>query len=105
MPSIEKSITLDPEKIVFGEIFSPYYCTMAYKDGAWSKLKVLALREIALHPAAVVLHYGQAIFEGLKAFKQQDGRVALFRPLMNARRLNTSAKRLAMPTLPECLFV
>ncbi len=60
---------------------------------------------VSLDPAAAVLHYGQEIFEGLKAYRRDDGSIALFRPEQNARRFNTSAARLAMPEVPEELFL
>jgi branched-chain amino acid aminotransferase len=71
----------------------------------WGRGVLKAYGPIAMDPAASVLHYGQAIFEGFKAFKQQDGGIACFRPEANARRFNTSGARLAMPELPEGRFL
>lgn len=71
----------------------------------WSPPALGPLRDLSLHPGTIGLHYGQAIFEGLKAFRQPDGTVAAFRPWDNARRFRRSAARLAMPELPEELFV
>lgn len=79
--------------------------TAAYADGTWGELSVEPFANLSLSPAAMVLHYGQAVFEGLKAFRQADGSVALFRPQDNARRFDASAIRLAMPPLPAGLFL
>ena len=69
-------------------------------DG-WSGDAITDYQPLAVNPANAVLHYAQEIFEGLKAYRHADGSVWLFRPEENARRLNTSAKRLALPQLPE----
>ena len=76
-----------------------------YRDGAWQNARIEPLKDFSLHPAALVLHYAQAIFEGMKAFRQPDGSVALFRPEKNAQRFNRSAERMGMPELPEGLFL
>ena len=99
------SIDLDPERIEFGRIFVPLWLTARYADGAWQQPRVERIGSIDLHPAAIVFHYGQAIFEGLKAYKWADGSVHLFRPVENARRFNRSAERMAMPPLDEKVFV
>src|ERR1700687_5182282 len=96
---------LDPSLIEFGRIFVPTWLTCEYSSGAWHQPRIDRLSTISLHPAAVVLHYGQAIFEGLKAHKCPDGSVNLFRPQENARRFNRSAERMSMPALEEELFV
>lgn len=99
------SIDLDPERIEFGRIFVPLWLTARYSEGSWQEPRVERIGSIDLHPAAIVFHYGQAIFEGLKAYKWADGSVHLFRPQENARRFNSSAERMAMPALDEKLFV
>ncbi|MBD3240683.1 MAG: branched-chain amino acid aminotransferase [Chitinivibrionales bacterium] len=76
-----------------------------FRDGAWGDLEVCREPVMQLHIAATCMHYGQACFEGLKAFGRKDGSVALFRPLENARRLANSAKRLVMQPVPEELVV
>lgn len=76
-----------------------------FKNGAWGELQVYDEPRLDLHIAATCLHYGQACFEGLKAFTQKDGSVALFRPEENAKRLANSATRLVMEPVPEQLFV
>lgn len=90
----------------FGTRFSDHMVSVTYdEDKGWHSAEVLPYGPIALDPAAAVLHYAQEIFEGLKAYRLADGGIALFRPEANAARFNASAERLAMPTLPEGLFV
>lgn len=90
----------------FGRMFTDHMVVIPYKDGqGWGQGVLKAYGPIEMDPAASVLHYGQAIFEGFKAYKQKDGSIAAFRPEANARRFNTSAARLAMPELPEALFL
>lgn len=93
------------EDIGFGKTMAPIMVEMEYADGAWSKPKALPYGPLSIDPAAKVLHYAQEIFEGLKAYKNEDGEVYLFRPEMNAKRFNASAQRMAMPELPEKDFV
>lgn len=90
----------------FGQTFTDHMATVRWsQDKGWHDAKVAARAPLTLDPAAAVLHYAQEIFEGLKAYRLQDGAMALFRPEANARRFNASARRLAMPELPEALFV
>jgi branched-chain amino acid aminotransferase len=96
---------LDPEKIAFGKTFNPHFFVADYANGAWQDGHIGPLEAFSLHPGALVLHYAQAIFEGLKAFVQPDGCVALFRPEMNARRFQASAARMAMPAVDEDVFL
>ncbi len=88
-----------PEKLVFGRLFTDHIFEMDYdtEKGGWYDAKIRKFSEFDLNPAAMVLHYGQTIFEGLKAYKQVDGKVALFRPEKNFQRLNNSARRLCIP--------
>ncbi len=92
-------------KPTFGTVFTDHMVTVRYRDSAWGTGALEPYAAISLDPAASVLHYGQAIFEGFKAYQQKDGGVATFRPDANARRFANSARRLAMPVLPEDLFV
>ncbi len=96
---------LDPNHIAFGKVFTPNMFVCEYKDGRWAGARLQPVQAFPLHPAALVLHYAQAIFEGLKAFRQQDGSVALFRAEKNAARFNRSAHRMCMPEVPEELFL
>lgn len=90
----------------FGKLFSDHMVTIDWsEEDGWHNAVVGPLQAIPLHPAASVLHYAQEIFEGLKAYRLSDGAMALFRPEANAARFNESAKRLAMPTIPEETFV
>ena len=86
----------------FGNHFTDYMVVVDYDRGrGWHRPRVTPYGPIALDPAAMVLHYAQEIFEGLKAYRQPDGSIAAFRPEANAARFNNSARRLAMPELPE----
>lgn len=96
----------DAEKLEFGRLFSEHMLTMEYHAGSgWSQGKIEKYRSFTLDPAACVFHYAQEIFEGLKAYKSEDGRVLLFRPEQNARRFRRSARKLCMPELPEETFL
>jgi branched-chain amino acid aminotransferase len=97
--------TLDPNKIVFGKECTPNFLLCKYRDGSWHEPQIVPVENLSLHPAALVLHYAQAIFEGLKAFKQENGQVALFRPELNARRFIFSAKRMDIPPVSEEIFL
>jgi len=89
----------------FGAMFSEHMVTIRYADGEWQRGAIEPYAPITLSPAASVLHYGQAIFEGFKAYLQPDGSVRTFRPFENAHRFNRSAARLAMPDIPAERFV
>jgi branched-chain amino acid aminotransferase len=97
--------TLDPSQIGFGKNFTPHYFTADYREGAWSGARIVPLEPFAMHPGALCLHYAQEIFEGLKAYRQPDGGIALFRPEKNARRFCQSAERMSMPQLDEQIFL
>jgi len=90
----------------FGTAYSDHMVSIDWTEGrGWHDATVGPRRPLLLDPACAVLHYAQEIFEGLKAYRQQDGGIALFRPYANAKRFNDSARRLAMPELPEEVFV
>lgn len=90
----------------FGTLFSDHMVSIDYVEGiGWHNATVGPRQPISLDPATAVLHYAQEIFEGLKAYRLGDGGTALFRPEANARRFNQSARRLAMPELPEETFI
>lgn len=99
------SFDLAPERIDFGTIIVPAWLTAAYRDGRWSERRIGPVSDITLSPAALVLHYGQSVFEGLKAYRWQDGSIALFRPSENARRFARSAARMEMAAVDENEFV
>lgn len=90
----------------FGQHFTDHMATMRWDaDRGWHDGAVRAYEPVTLDPATSVLHYAQSIFEGLKAYRQPDGRIAAFRPEANAARFRNSARRMAMPELPDELFV
>lgn len=88
----------------FGKVFSDHMFEMDFADGKWGSPKIKPFQSLVLSPAAMVFHYGQAIFEGMKAYKMADGEVAMFRPMDNIRRMNISANRMQMPAIPENVF-
>jgi branched-chain amino acid aminotransferase len=96
----------DESKLSFGRIFTDRMLMVEWKGGqGWVDARIEPYGPFMLDPACLVFHYAQEIFEGLKAYKWQDGTIALFRPEMNARRFNRSAERLCMPEVPEELFL
>ena len=97
--------TIDFNNIPMGINFSDHMFICDYENGSWQNPRIQPLEPIPTHPAAMALHYGQAIFEGMKAYKDPDGIPMLFRAEDNAVRLNKSASRLGMPQFPEELFV
>lgn len=90
----------DFDNLPFGKTFSDHMLVADYANGEWKSFEIVPYGEIALSPAISALHYGQAFFEGIKAYKHADGRVAIFRPDKNAERSNASAERLCMPQIP-----
>ncbi|RIA09033.1 branched-chain amino acid aminotransferase [Flavobacteriaceae bacterium MAR_2010_72] len=96
---------VDFNNLSFGSTFSDHMLVCDYKNGAWETPEVVPYQPISLDPSSKIFHYGQSIFEGMKAYKDDNGDVFLFRPLDNFKRLNISAKRLAIPELPEAYFI
>lgn len=92
------------ESAEFGAVFSDHMLVMDCDDGAWKDARIVPYGPLPMAPSASALHYGQAVFEGFKAHRTDDGGVALFRPRDNFARLNRSAARFAMPPVPEPLF-
>ncbi|RNC68338.1 MAG: branched-chain amino acid aminotransferase [Desulfuromonadales bacterium] len=96
----------DESQLGFGRLFTDRMFIAEWKAGqGWVDARIEPYAPFVLDPAALVFHYAQEIFEGLKAYKWPDGTVALFRPEMNARRFNLSADRMCMPEVPEELFL
>jgi branched-chain amino acid aminotransferase len=95
----------DLSNIKFGRVFSDHMFMMDYADGAWGAPRIMPFGDLRMSPAALVLHYSQTIFEGLKAYRMADGGVALFRPQANIARMNKSTERMCMPAIPEDLFL
>jgi branched-chain amino acid aminotransferase len=104
---IEKSriSEVDFEKLPFGKTFSDHMLLAEYSDGKWHKPQIVPYGRMDFSPSSAVIHYGQSIFEGMKAYKNENGDVMLFRPIDNFKRLNRSAERMCMPQLPEELFM
>ncbi|MCA0426847.1 MAG: branched-chain amino acid aminotransferase [Bacteroidetes bacterium] len=95
----------DFENIEFGKIFSDHMFRVDFTDGKWGDPEILPYGPITMAPSISAIHYGQAIFEGMKAFKSAEGKPLLFRPMDNIKRLNESAVRMGMPEIPEELFM
>ena len=92
----------DPATLGFGKIFTDYMFIMDWNiDTGWHDARIVPFGYLSIHPASTCLHYGSEIFEGLKAYRRADGKVQLFRPIENIRRMNNSAERLCLPTIPE----
>lgn len=91
--------------IPFGKYFTDHMLVVDYKDGQWQTPEIMPYGPLQISPAASVLHYGQAIFEGIKAYKFADDNVYIFRPYDNFKRFNASAERLMMPVVPEEIFM
>jgi branched-chain amino acid aminotransferase len=109
-PTSEPTAVAQREAILsnpgFGRHFTDHMVTIEWTEGrGWHDAELVPYGPIELDPATMSLHYGQEIFEGLKAYRRSDGSIATFRPEMNARRFQRSARRLAMPELPETLFL
>ena len=100
-----KIAELEGKELVFGRYFSDHMFSMDYKDGEWRNLEILPYQPLTLNPSCLVFHYGQAIFEGMKAYKNKAGDVALFRPDANIKRFNKSAARMCMPDVPDEIFL
>lgn len=95
----------DITDLPFGKVFTDHMFVADYEDGEWKNFEILPYGPISMSPAISALHYGQAIFEGLKAYKQADGSVSVFRADKNFARFNKSAVRMAMATIPEEVFM
>ncbi len=103
-PESRKKRPTDAMKIAFGTVFTDHMFLMNYSGGAWHDPRIQPYQPLMLDPAAMVLHYAQGIFEGMKAYRRGDN-IYLFRPMDNMRRLNSSAARLAMPRIDEGLVL
>ncbi|MDP2160437.1 MAG: branched-chain amino acid aminotransferase [Flavobacterium sp.] len=103
--STSKIDAVDFENLTFGNIFTDHMLICDFRNGAWEKPIIKPYEPFLIDPSAKVFHYGQAIFEGMKAYKDENDSVWLFRPDENHKRFNHSAKRLAMPEVPEDIFI
>ncbi|MBQ2402692.1 MAG: hypothetical protein II314_01990 [Prevotella sp.] len=101
-----KEIPGKDNPLKFGTIFTDHMFVMNYEEGkGWFDPRIVPYDKISLEPSAMVFHYAQEMFEGLKAYRAKDGRALLFRPDMNAKRTNLTNERLCIPTIPEEDFV
>ena len=96
--------SVDFENLVFGKTFTDHMFLCHFRDGKWQTPEIKPYQALTLDPSASVFHYGQAVFEGMKAFKDDNEKVWLFRPEENFKRINLSAKRLQIPEFPESFF-
>ena len=97
--------TLDKDKLSFGSGFADHMVICEYENGKWGEPRLVPYGPLEFTPAMMGVHYGQACFEGMKAYKDKDDNVFLFRPDKNFARINKSAKRLAIPEIPENIFM
>ena len=93
------------ENLPFGRFFTDHMLEADFEGGEWKNAEIKPYQPLLLYPSVVALHYGQAIFEGIKAYKNQQGEAFIFRPHDNFKRFNISAERMQMPTIPEELFI
>lgn len=93
------------ENIPFGKFFSDHMLEVDYEDGEWKTVEIKPYQPLLMEPSMAAIHYGQAIFEGIKAYKNAAGEAAIFRPLDNFKRFNISAERMQMPPVPEEIFM
>lgn len=93
------------ENLPFGRYFTDHMLEAEYADGEWKSVQIRPYQALSLEPSLAALHYGQAIFEGIKAYRDEEGNAFIFRPFDNFRRFNTSAARMNMPEVPEEIFM
>jgi branched-chain amino acid aminotransferase len=96
---------LDFDHLQFGKMYADHMLVAHYENGEWGPAEIVPFENLSLSPATTFFHYGQAIFEGVKAYKDPQGNPIIFRPQDNWKRMNRSAARMAMPDVPEELFV
>ncbi len=93
------------ENIPFGKYFTDHMLEADYEDGEWKNVEIKPYQPLLMEPSLAAIHYGQSIFEGIKAYKDANGNAAIFRPIDNFKRFNISAERMQMPTVPEEIFM
>ncbi|HTR27747.1 MAG TPA: branched-chain amino acid aminotransferase [Puia sp.] len=96
---------IDFDNLPFGKHFTDHMLEVDYVNGAWKKPLIRPYQHLSISPANAAIHYGQAIFEGIKAYKDREGHPFIFRPLDNFRRFNISSERMNMPVVPEEIFI
>ena len=95
----------DLNNLPFGKVFTDHMLEVDYADGEWKSVQILPFQNLSISPALSSIHYGQSIFEGIKAYKDREGNPFIFRPYDNFKRFNFSAERMMMPTVPEEIFM
>jgi len=100
-----KLVNFSLENIPFGKYFTDHMLEADFEDGEWKNVEIKPYQPILFEPSMAALHYGQAIFEGIKAYKNEQGEAYIFRPHDNFERFNISAARMCMPTVPEEIFM
>lgn len=100
-----KKASVDFNNLGFGNYFTDHMFVADYKDGEWVNAEIVPYGPLSFEPALSAIHYGQSIFEGIKAYRMKDGSAAIYRPLENLKRFNRSALRMEMPEVPEELFM
>ncbi|HEY5368588.1 MAG TPA: branched-chain amino acid aminotransferase [Hanamia sp.] len=100
-----KLASIDMDHLPFGKYFTDHMLEVDYEDGAWGEVAIKPYQPISVDPSLAAIHYGQSIFEGIKAYKNKAGEVVLFRPEDNFKRFNISAERMEMPHVPEEIFI
>lgn len=93
------------ENLPFGKYFTDHMLEADFENGEWKNIEIKPYQPLLLSPSLAALHYGQAIFEGIKAYKDREGNAYIFRPYDNFKRFNISAERMAMPQIPEEIFL
>jgi branched-chain amino acid aminotransferase len=93
------------ENVPFGKYFTDHMLEADYENGEWKNVEIKPYQPLSIAPSNAAFHYGQAIFEGIKAYKDEDGNAFIFRPLDNFKRFNISAERMQMPPVPEEIFI
>lgn len=97
--------SLSLENVPFGKYYTDHMLEADYENGEWKNIEIKPYQPLLLEPSTASLHYGQAIFEGIKAYKDADGNPYIFRPYDNYKRFNISAERMQMPPVPEDIFM
>lgn len=97
--------TISLENIPFGRVFTDHMLVAEFSNGVWKNVEIKPYEPLSMDPSLAALHYGQSIFEGIKAYRNEEGKTAIFRPYENFKRFNISAARMQMPTVPEEIFI
>ena len=97
--------SVDFKNLSFGKIFTDHMLVAEYRNGSWQSPEIVPYGPISFDPSMATIHYGQSIFEGIKAYRLKTGVEAIFRPYDNFKRFNKSASRMEMPSVPEDIFI